>query len=117
HARPRQQPQILAVTFQDFAQGLLVARAGQLQRRAGRLLCSRHGTTHLGEELNRVSRGPALILPSGVRGGQIIGSMVWPVGVLNYALMPRYFALIPAAGHSTRMGQSKLLLPLAGQPL
>ena len=31
--------------------------------------------------------------------------------------MPRTFALIPAAGHSTRMGQPKLLLPLAGQPL
>lgn len=29
----------------------------------------------------------------------------------------RYFALIPAAGHSTRMGQPKLLLPLAGRPL
>src|SRR4051794_8404747 len=32
-------------------------------------------------------------------------------------LMPRYFALIPAAGQSTRMGQAKLLLPLAGEPL
>jgi molybdenum cofactor cytidylyltransferase len=31
--------------------------------------------------------------------------------------MPRHFALIPAAGHSTRMGAPKLLLPLAGQPL
>jgi molybdenum cofactor cytidylyltransferase len=29
----------------------------------------------------------------------------------------RYFALIPAAGHSARMGQPKLLLPLAGKPL
>jgi molybdenum cofactor cytidylyltransferase len=29
----------------------------------------------------------------------------------------RYFALIPAAGYSTRMGQPKLLLPLAGKPL
>src|SRR5262245_25290148 len=29
----------------------------------------------------------------------------------------RYFALIPAAGYSTRMGQPKLLLPLAGRPL
>src|SRR5207237_3679741 len=31
--------------------------------------------------------------------------------------MPRYFAIIPAAGHSTRMGQAKLLLPLDGEPL
>jgi len=29
----------------------------------------------------------------------------------------RYFALIPAAGHSTRMGRPKLMLPLAGKPL
>jgi len=29
----------------------------------------------------------------------------------------RYFALIPAAGHSTRMGRPKLLLPLSGKPL
>jgi molybdenum cofactor cytidylyltransferase len=28
-----------------------------------------------------------------------------------------HFALIPAAGHSTRMREPKLLLPLAGQPL
>jgi molybdenum cofactor cytidylyltransferase len=32
-------------------------------------------------------------------------------------MKPRHFALIPAAGHSSRMGQPKLLLPLAGQPL
>lgn len=31
--------------------------------------------------------------------------------------MPRSFALIPAAGNSSRMGQPKLLLPLAGRPL
>src|SRR5437868_3875013 len=31
--------------------------------------------------------------------------------------MPHYFAIIPAAGHSTRMGQAKLLLPVAGEPL
>jgi len=31
--------------------------------------------------------------------------------------MPRYFAIVPAAGHSTRMGRPKLLLPLAGTPL
>jgi molybdenum cofactor cytidylyltransferase len=30
---------------------------------------------------------------------------------------PRTFALIPAAGHSRRMGAPKLLLPLAGRPL
>ncbi len=29
----------------------------------------------------------------------------------------RYFALIPAAGHSRRMGTPKLLLPLHGRPL
>lgn len=29
----------------------------------------------------------------------------------------RYFALIPAAGHSSRMGRPKLLLPLFGKPL
>jgi CTP:molybdopterin cytidylyltransferase MocA len=29
----------------------------------------------------------------------------------------RYFALIPAAGYSTRMGQPKLQMPLAGKPL
>ena len=29
----------------------------------------------------------------------------------------RHFALIPAAGHSTRMREPKLLLPLNGQPL
>src|SRR5262245_26967537 len=29
----------------------------------------------------------------------------------------RYFALIPAAGHSSRMGLPKLLLALAGRPL
>jgi len=29
----------------------------------------------------------------------------------------RYFALIPAAGHSTRMGQPKLLMPLGDRPL
>jgi molybdenum cofactor cytidylyltransferase len=29
----------------------------------------------------------------------------------------RYFALIPAAGHSSRMGQPKLLLTVAGKPL
>jgi molybdenum cofactor cytidylyltransferase len=31
--------------------------------------------------------------------------------------MPRYFAVVPAAGESRRMGQAKLLLPLAGRPL
>jgi len=31
--------------------------------------------------------------------------------------MARYFAIVPAAGESRRMGQAKLLLPLAGQPL
>jgi molybdenum cofactor cytidylyltransferase len=31
--------------------------------------------------------------------------------------MPRAFALIPAAGRSVRMGQPKLLVPVAGQPL
>ncbi len=31
--------------------------------------------------------------------------------------MPRSFALIPAAGHSVRMGQPKLLMPLQGRPL
>jgi molybdenum cofactor cytidylyltransferase len=31
--------------------------------------------------------------------------------------MPRSFAIIPAAGQSTRMGQPKLLLPIAGRPL
>lgn len=30
---------------------------------------------------------------------------------------PRYFAIIPAAGESRRMGSPKLLLPLAGKPL
>lgn len=29
----------------------------------------------------------------------------------------RAFAIVPAAGHSTRMGTHKLLLPLAGQPM
>jgi molybdenum cofactor cytidylyltransferase len=29
----------------------------------------------------------------------------------------RYFALVPAAGYSSRMGQPKLLMALAGQPL
>jgi molybdenum cofactor cytidylyltransferase len=29
----------------------------------------------------------------------------------------RYFALVPAAGHSIRMGQPKLLMPLSGQPV
>jgi molybdenum cofactor cytidylyltransferase len=32
-------------------------------------------------------------------------------------MVSRYFALIPAAGHSVRMGQPKLLLPLGGRPL
>ena len=31
--------------------------------------------------------------------------------------MPRAFAIVPAAGQSVRMGQPKLLLPLAGRPL
>jgi molybdenum cofactor cytidylyltransferase len=31
--------------------------------------------------------------------------------------MARTFAVVPAAGHSTRMGEPKLLLPLAGEPL
>ena len=31
--------------------------------------------------------------------------------------MPRSFAIVPAAGHSTRMGRPKLLLPIAGRPL
>jgi molybdenum cofactor cytidylyltransferase len=31
--------------------------------------------------------------------------------------LPRSFAIIPAAGLSVRMGQPKLLLPVAGQPL
>ena len=31
--------------------------------------------------------------------------------------MSRSFAIIPAAGHSVRMGQPKLLLPVAGRPL
>jgi len=31
--------------------------------------------------------------------------------------MPRTFAILPAAGHSTRMGQPKLLMPLTGRPL
>jgi len=31
--------------------------------------------------------------------------------------MPRAFAIVPAAGHSVRMGQPKLLMPLAGRPL
>jgi molybdenum cofactor cytidylyltransferase len=30
---------------------------------------------------------------------------------------PRYFAIIPAAGDSRRMGQPKLLLPVQGKPL
>src|SRR5262245_14413038 len=30
---------------------------------------------------------------------------------------PRYFAIVPAAGNSARMGEPKLLLPLAGAPL
>ncbi len=30
---------------------------------------------------------------------------------------PRYFAIVPAAGNSVRMGRPKLLLPLQGQPL
>jgi molybdenum cofactor cytidylyltransferase len=30
---------------------------------------------------------------------------------------PRSFAIVPAAGHSVRMGQPKLLMPIAGQPL
>src|SRR5262245_59657335 len=29
----------------------------------------------------------------------------------------RYFAVVPAAGQSVRMGRAKLLLPLAGRPL
>ncbi len=32
-------------------------------------------------------------------------------------MVSRYFALIPAAGHSRRMGTPKLLLPLCGKPL
>lgn len=32
-------------------------------------------------------------------------------------MAPRYFALVPAAGYSTRMGEPKLLLRVAGQPL
>jgi molybdenum cofactor cytidylyltransferase len=32
-------------------------------------------------------------------------------------MMRRCFALIPAAGHSQRMGRAKLLLPLAGRPI
>jgi molybdenum cofactor cytidylyltransferase len=35
----------------------------------------------------------------------------------NNIKLPRYFALIPAAGASSRLGQPKLLLPLAGRPL
>ena len=31
--------------------------------------------------------------------------------------MPRFFAIVPAAGHSTRMGEPKLLLPLAARPM
>jgi molybdenum cofactor cytidylyltransferase len=31
--------------------------------------------------------------------------------------MSRAFAIVPAAGHSVRMGQPKLLLPLEGRPL
>ena len=31
--------------------------------------------------------------------------------------MPRTFAILPAAGTSTRMGQPKLLMPLEGRPL
>jgi molybdenum cofactor cytidylyltransferase len=31
--------------------------------------------------------------------------------------MPRFFAIVPAAGQSSRMGEPKLLLPLAGEPL
>ena len=31
--------------------------------------------------------------------------------------MARSYAVVPAAGHSTRMGEPKLLLPLAGEPL
>src|SRR5262245_20521651 len=29
----------------------------------------------------------------------------------------RYFAIVPAAGHSVRMGEPKLLMPVAGQPM
>jgi molybdenum cofactor cytidylyltransferase len=32
-------------------------------------------------------------------------------------MVPRAFAIIPAAGHSTRMGRPKLLMPLDGRPL
>jgi molybdenum cofactor cytidylyltransferase len=32
-------------------------------------------------------------------------------------MQPTMFAIIPAAGHSVRMGTPKLLLPLAGKPL
>jgi molybdenum cofactor cytidylyltransferase len=31
--------------------------------------------------------------------------------------MSRFFGIVPAAGHSTRMGEPKLLLPLGGSPL
>src|ERR1043165_1578126 len=32
-------------------------------------------------------------------------------------MCPRCFALVPAAGYSVRMGEPKLLLPVAGRPL
>jgi molybdenum cofactor cytidylyltransferase len=37
--------------------------------------------------------------------------------VVGLSVTSHYFALVPAAGHSSRMGQPKLLMPLAGQPL
>jgi molybdenum cofactor cytidylyltransferase len=35
----------------------------------------------------------------------------------NAGMSSRYFAIVPAAGLSVRMGRAKLLLPLAGRPL
>jgi molybdenum cofactor cytidylyltransferase len=44
-------------------------------------------------------------------------SNIRAVRVIRGLVTPRYFAILPAAGHSTRMGAPKLLLPLGGEPL
>src|SRR5690242_2503495 len=38
-------------------------------------------------------------------------------GLPHNAMAGRYFAIVPAAGSSSRMGEPKLLLPVSGQPL
>src|SRR5262245_50370066 len=45
-------------------------------------------------------------------GGNVISYPLNLIRIMSSSALPRLFAVVPAAGHSRRMGRPKLLLPL-----